>query len=135
MNVLIDSNVVLDVVLKRQPWEPEASQVWAACESGRVTGYLAASMLTDMFYIVRRTVDRVAAFDAIDVALQTFTIGAVDRTLLERARHLPGNDFEDNVQIACALIAGLDAIVTRDPKGFAESPVLVLTPADLLARL
>jgi hypothetical protein len=48
---------------------------------------------------------------------------------------LPGNDFEDNVQIACAVIAGLDAIVTRDPKGFAGSPVLVLTPAELLARL
>jgi hypothetical protein len=47
----------------------------------------------------------------------------------------PGSDFEDNLQIACAVKAGLDAIVTRNPKDFADSPVPVLTPAELLALL
>lgn len=135
MNVLIGTNVVLDVLLKRTPWFADAAQIWARCESGTRIGALPASAFTDVFYVTRRTFSRADAFVGIDRCLRVFNVLLVDRTILERARHLPGNDFEDNVQIACALIAGLDAIVTRDPKGFAESPVLVLTPADLLARL
>ena len=48
---------------------------------------------------------------------------------------MPGSDFEDNLQIAFAMEAGLDAIVTRDLKGFVGSPVAVMTPAELLARI
>jgi hypothetical protein len=59
----------------------------------------------------------------------------VDRTALEMATTLPGSDFEDNLQIACAVQACLDAIVTRNPQDFAGSPVPVLTPAELLALL
>ncbi len=59
----------------------------------------------------------------------------VDRTTLEMATTFPGSDFEDNLQIACAVEARLDAIVTRNPKDFAGSPVQILTPAELLALL
>ena len=48
---------------------------------------------------------------------------------------MAGGDLEDNVSLACALAAGLDAIVTRDPRGFSGSPIPVLSPTDLLARL
>jgi hypothetical protein len=51
------------------------------------------------------------------------------------ARTLSGNDFEDNLQIACAILAGLDVIVTRDTKGFGEAPIPVLKPQDLLAQI
>ena len=48
---------------------------------------------------------------------------------------MPGSDFEDNLQTACAMEAGLDAIVTRDLKGFIGSTVAPMTPADLLAQI
>ena len=67
--------------------------------------------------------------------LQTFAILAVDGPLLQQADALPGTDFEDNLQLAAAAAIPLDAIVTRDPSGFAGSLVSVLTPADLLALL
>jgi hypothetical protein len=59
----------------------------------------------------------------------------VDRQAIERAVLLPGGDFEDNLQIACAMAANLDAIVTRNPSDFAGSPLPVLTPAELLRHL
>jgi hypothetical protein len=67
--------------------------------------------------------------------LQTFEIIPVGRPELERADSLPGSDFEDNLQMACAALAKLDAIVTRDPSGFAGSPIPVLSPAELLAQV
>jgi hypothetical protein len=48
---------------------------------------------------------------------------------------LPGEDLEDSIQIAAAVQSGVDAIVTRDPRGFTASPVPVLTPPELLAKL
>jgi hypothetical protein len=51
------------------------------------------------------------------------------------AQAMPGSDFEDNLQIACAIHVGVDLIITRDPRGFARSPLPVATPADLVAQL
>ena len=104
-------------------------------DDGRIVGYVLASMLTDIFYVARRAVDVQAAHAAVQTCLAAFEIIPVDREALEQAEKLPGNDFEDNLQIACATRAGLDAIVTRDKAGFQASPLPVLAPAELLARL
>ena len=55
--------------------------------------------------------------------------------VLEMATTFPGSDFEDNLRIACAVEARLEAIVTRNPKDFAGSPIPILTPVELLALL
>lgn len=55
----------------------------------------------------------------------------VDDALLRLARALPGNDFEDNVQIACAQASGLDLIVTRDAAGFTQAGLPVIAPPDI----
>jgi predicted nucleic acid-binding protein len=59
----------------------------------------------------------------------------VDRVALEAAHAMTGSDFEDNLQIACAVQAGADAIVTRDAQGFRGAPLPVLAPADLMAQV
>jgi hypothetical protein len=94
-----------------------------------------ATSLTNLFYITRRILGGDEARRAVRTCLQCFAILAVDGSLLQQADALPGTDFEDNLQLAAAAAVPLDAIVTRDPSGFAGSPVTVLTPADLIARL
>ncbi len=91
--------------------------------------------LPTIFYIVRRNADLARARRVVSECLDSFEILPVDRSTLELARTLTGPDFEDNLQIACAVVARLDAIVTRDPRGFAGSPVPVHSPAEFLARL
>ena len=71
----------------------------------------------------------------VDICLATFEIVPVGRLELEQADAMAGSDLEDNLSLACALAARLDAIVTRDPSGFAGSPIPVMTPAELLAQL
>lgn len=135
MNVLLDLNVVLDVMLQRQPWLAEAALIWDAHILGRIRAHLVATSLTNLFYITRRILGTDEARRAVRNSLQTFAILAVNATVLQQADALPGTDFEDNLQIAVAAAVPLDAIVTRDPNGFAGSPVTVLTPAQLLAQL
>lgn len=135
MRILLDSNIVLDLILRRAPWFADAAQIVAACEIGALEGALPASVLTDIFYVTRRATDLATAFAAVDLCLRLFVLLPVDQMTVERARQLPGNDFEDAIVIACAAIAGVDALVTRDRAGFAVAPLTVLTPGELLGRL
>lgn len=135
MKVLLDLNVVLDVVLNRHPWVVESARVWNAHQSGQIAGWLVATELTNLFYIVRKIAGEAAARTAVRVCLETFDILPVDQPALELAARLAGIDFEDNVCIACATAAGLDLIVTRDPSGFAQAAIAAISPADLIVKL
>jgi predicted nucleic acid-binding protein len=135
LNVLIDINVPLDIFLAREPWLSDARAVWAAHHRRAIVGHIAAHGFTNLFYIARRVVGVEKAREAVRHCLRTFEVIPVGRAELEHADSLAGNDIEDNLVIACAVIARLDAIVTRDPRGFADSPVPVLSPGELLARL
>jgi predicted nucleic acid-binding protein len=90
MRVLFDTNVVLDVLLQREPWVSEASGLWQANDEGRITGYMIASAVADVFYIARRLVGLEMAQQAVQTCLDAFEICPVDRWDLERARLLPG---------------------------------------------
>jgi len=135
MRVLLDTNVVLDVLLKREPWVAEASAIWKANDDGRLVGYLMASALTDIFYVARRLAGRETARVAVQTCLDAFEVCPVDRHALELAHFSPGTDFDDNLQMVCAGIAQLDAIVTRDLDDFKTSTVAALTPAQVLAQI
>lgn len=135
MKVLLDTNTVLDVFLVRQPWFAEASRVWDAHRMAQITAYIAAFSVPTIFYVLRRQTDLAHAHDAVGICLASFEVVPVQRTTLEAACRLPGTDFEDNLQLACAVEAQLDAIVTRDPGGFPGATMPILTPADLLTRL
>ena len=135
MTVLLDLNVVLDSLLGREPWRAEADTIWDANRDGRIAAQMTAAALPTLFYVVRKQEDQARAHLAVANCLRSLGIVPVDRSALELATTLPGSDFEDNLQIACAMEACLDAIVTRNPKDFVGSSVPVLTPAELLALL
>jgi len=135
MNVLLDLNIVLDVVLVRQPWFPEASQVWDANLNGDIAAGIAAFTVPTVFYIVHRQTDLGHAHDAVRICLASLQIVPVQRTTLEYARTLLGSDYEDNLQLACAIEAKMDCLVTRDLSGYTGATIPVLSPAQLLAQL
>ena len=135
MRVLLDTNVVLDVLLERGEWLTEASVIWQASAEGRLEGCVTASSLTDIYYISRRLKGKETARQAIQKCLQILIILPVDKETLEQAYVLDLADFEDAVQIASAARNRMDAIITRNPKDFISSSVVVLSPTDLVAAL
>lgn len=136
MRVLVDTNIALDFLLQRQPFFQDAELLFDAIDSGRVIGYVTATTLTDIFYIARRhTRSNEQARQAITEILSVMEICPVSRAVLESALGLSLVDFEDAVQVACAIAQGLDAIVTRDRQDFSSSPVIVLSVQELLLRL
>jgi predicted nucleic acid-binding protein len=135
IRVLLDTNVALDLFLEREPWFTQARPLWDAREAGQLIACLSASALTDVYYISRKQVDVERAKQVVEVCLHGFEIIPVDLAVLQTALTLPGNDFEDNVQIACALARGIDLIVTRDIQGFQHSSVPAIEPASIADHL
>lgn len=132
IRALLDTNVILDALLGRTPWDSEATAIFEANRQDRLDVSMTASSLTNIFYVARRLTDRERAWDAVRVCLDQLAILPVSASELRAAASGPGMDLEDNLQVACALVHGLDAIVTRDPKGLVGSSVAVLSPAELL---
>lgn len=133
--LLFDTNIALDVLLDRLPWVVDASDLLQRREGGEIEAHIAAVSVTNVFYVVRRIAGIDSARESVRRCLDLFTIALVDGRVLQDADAMPGADYEDNVQIACAAAAGLDAIVTRDPAGFAGAPLPVWTPAEALRQL
>jgi len=135
MRVLFDTNIVLDVLLNREPWVRESGEIWRASDENRISGYIIASAFTDIFYIARKLTDVQTARTAIEICLDAFEVCPVGRETLERAAALSGQDFEDNLVAACAELMGLDVIATRNKRDFADATVPVMSPAELLQQL
>jgi predicted nucleic acid-binding protein len=133
--VLVDTNVILDLLLNREPWWTLSAPFWHAHDTDQIVTYMAASVTTDIFYICRKIVGLDRATIAIETCLRGFEIVSVDRDVLMKATKLSGADFEDNVQIACAMSAHLDVIVTRDPAGFAHSSIPAIEPQRISSYL
>jgi predicted nucleic acid-binding protein len=135
--VLFDTNVVLDVLLNRQPYAESSAAVWAAVETGALEGMLAAHAVTTIHFLARKETGAIKARRIVSAILRVFEVAAVDGAVVHEALQLPCSDFEDAVTAAAARSAGCECIVTRDPKGFRGSSVRALTPeaaAPLLDR-
>jgi predicted nucleic acid-binding protein len=122
--------------LEREPFKKDAEELFAVIDSGQIIGFVTATTLTDIFYIARKhTHSLELAREAVSSTLDTMTICPVNRNVLEAAFASGLTDFEDAVQIYSAIAQNLDAIVTRDTKGFVSSTIPVYSVQELLKRL
>ena len=135
MRVLFDTNIILDVLLDRQPWAAEGRRLWTAARDGQFEAFVTASSLTDLFYLSRRHSGRERAWDVVRSCLDDLYVIGVSIIELRSALNRPGIDFEDNLQIACAESAVLDFIITRDHAGLVSGTIPVLTTAEFLSRI
>lgn len=135
MKVLFDTNVILDLLLDREPFANAAAELVGRVETGKFVGLLCATTVTTLFYLAAKTVGRVQAIEQIRMLLSLFEVAQVNRTVLENALGLGFSDFEDAVLHEAARLSGADVIVTRNVKDFGGAMISVLMPGELLAGL
>lgn len=135
MKVLADANIILDVLLERQPHFGFSKALWVAIEAGAGEGLLSGHALTTIHYLVALKHGKLIARRTVAALVQVFAVAAVDQSVIDEALKLPFTDFEDAVTAAAARAAGCDFIATRDSKGFRGSPVRALDPEALIPLL
>ena len=136
MNVMVDTNVVLDVLANREPYCGDAQQLFTAIDSGHIKGYLCATTLTTIQYLLRKSVSLKETEKYIRLLLRLFEVASVNRQVLEAAIESNFNDFEDAVLYEAARAAEVDLVVTRNLRDFKWADnIPVVDPPSLLAQL
>jgi len=134
-SLLLDTNVLLDIALKRQPFYADALSLLDLMDSGRVKGHVTATTVTDIYYVARRHSSHMEAIDFIMDMTSIVGILGVDReTILHALDHEKG-DFEDAIQAAAALMHRMDVIITRNTGDFIASDIPAMLPKDFLRTI
>ena len=134
MKVLFDTNVVLDLLLDREPFSTTAAQLFSRVEGGEIVGFVCATTVTTIHYLARRAVGNRQARQEVQKLLDLFEVAPVDRGVLEGALASGFADFEDAVLHQAALNVGVGGIVTRNAGDFKRAKIYVYSPEEL-ARL
>lgn len=131
--MLFDTNVVLDVLLEREPHVDAASKLFALVDNGRIKGWICATTATTIYYIAAKSFGSRRARDQVHALLGLFEVAPVGRDVLDGALDIDFPDYEDAVLHEAARAVGATVIVTRDRSDFVNSAVPTLDPIELLA--
>lgn len=135
MKLLLDINVILDVLAKREPWFEDSAAVLSLLDTDEFEGVAAAHSITTLFYLTSKHLGQRRATAKILDLLKLLSIAPVDQETILKGLALGWSDFEDALQMLCADAADADYLVTRNPSDFESDAVPVVTPSELLALL
>ncbi len=135
MRILFDTNVILDVLLDREPFSSTAAKLFSKVETGEITGYVCATTITTLHYISSKVIGADSAIEEINKLLMLFEVAPVNRAVLDAALTSGFKDFEDAVVHASGVYKETQGIVTRDFDSFKKSKINVYSPEELLLML
>ena len=130
MRILIDTNVILDVLLKRSPFYETAIEVLKLSARDDIQEFVSASAITDIYYIAYKNLrDKAAVRELLNVS-----VAGVSEEEIQKALELEWNDFEDSVQYSVAALNEMDGIITRNVKDYSSAEMQVWEPAQFLEK-
>lgn len=132
-DVFVDTNVLLDVLAKRDPFHDDALEIWTLCEEGTLHGFISVISFNNIFYLVRKFRNGAEARGMLETLRKVFTPVTLDDQLIHQALGARFTDFEDAIQFHSALRADAECLITRNASHFPKSPLIVLTPREFLA--
>ena len=133
MRILLDTNIVLDLLLEREPFVDFAEEIFVMIEEQKIEGFLCPTSITTIYYLLNKNLDKKRCNDAMKTLLSLFNIIELNKKILLKSLENSGVDFEDSVIYTSASFADIDIIITRDKKGFKNSKVRVLSPNEFLS--
>jgi predicted nucleic acid-binding protein len=129
---MCDTNVFLDVLLEREPFVAASDKVLRMCEDHKLDGYITASCITDIFYLVRKYHhSNELAYKAVGKILEIAKVCPVTNNDILTAYQIRARDFEDCLLATCAKSIQCDSIITRNKKDFEEFGIPLMEPAEL----
>lgn len=133
MKLLIDTNIILDFLQKREPYYEDASAIFQLSVDNEVIECVTASSITDIYYLVNKEFkDAKKTKERIQYLLELITILDVTNKDIQDAIRSEWKDFEDSLQYIVALHNSVDAIITRNTKDFSESSIPIYSPKEFL---
>lgn len=133
MKILIDTNVILDAVAAREPWNTEAEQIFLLAANNRVEAFITASSVTDIYYLIRKHLhNHEEAKKVMSKLYDLFGVLDVNQGDCTNALHSGMKDYEDAVADQSAFRNGMDYIVTRNISDYGQAKVEAISSKTLI---
>lgn len=131
--ILVDTNVLLDYLLTREPFYEDAEKIVLACVEGKVKGCIAAHSISNMFFILRKDYNAKERREILSDLCLIFDVEGIDKAkLLSGLQNEDFSDFEDCLQMECAKAYKAEYIVTRNISDYKISEIKAISPKDYL---
>jgi len=133
--VLIDTNIILDIALKREPFFKSSAELFDLIDQKTISAYLTASTITDIYYISKRQKNHETAIQFISDILNIIDVIGIDKKVIFDALQRGMKDFEDAVQISAAAFNDIGIIITRNKADFENSGLEIYTPIEFISLI
>jgi len=136
MKLLLDTNIILDALQERAPFDVAAKEILRRGQKGEIEIAFTANAVSDIFYLYTKARNQQSARYVVAFLLDAFGVVAVTHETCLSAMNLTIQDFEDALVVVCAENVMADYIITRDEKLLGcESGVPLMRPQDVLDKL
>ena len=131
--ILVDTNVLLDYLLTREPFYGDTEKIIHGCVDGKAKGCIAAHSISNMFFILRKDYSAEERREVLSSLCSIFDVEGIDKAkLLSGLQNEEFSDFEDCLQMECAKAYKADYIVTRNISDYKTSEIKAVLPKDYL---
>jgi len=136
VNILLDTNVVLDHFLSREPNTDSIDKIFDMIYKDEIEAAVTANSITDIYYIISKSKGDISAREALRYLFDTLSIISIERDDCISALNLPMTDFEDAMVAVCAGKDSFDFIVSNDKEFLKVDPNIArVIPSDDLLKL
>lgn len=136
MKAIVDTNVILDALTGREPWNKEAEEIFLSAAQCRGEYYITANVVADIYYLLRKHLkNRDVVVGIMNKLFQLFMIYDTSAEDCINALHSPITDYEDAVLIEVAKRNKVDYIITRNVNDYANSTIESVLPKDFLKKI
>ena len=129
--LLIDSDIIIDLVAKREHY-PSAAELFTLLDDRTVEGCTTPIVLANVEYVLRKYGGKVEAKKAIQTLLATVTVLTMNQTMARAAADSSFPDFEDAMQYYAAEQGKVNFIITRNKTDYSRGTITVLTAEEFL---
>ena len=133
--LFIDADVLLDILLNREPFVLDAVQLFAFIEAERFKAYTSPVVISNVYYMLSKLKDEKTARTAIGKLLCMIEVLPVDQKITKLALVSLMKDFEDAIQYYCAKNSDIPTLITRNIKHYKVDDMLIATPREFIKML
>ncbi len=132
LKIFTDSDVILDVLAKRDPFYNNSSEVLSLVESKKIMAFTSPIVIANIFYILRKIKSKEFALESLRKLRLFMKVMSVNETHIDKALAAGFKDFEDAIQYYVSMDKKLEFIITRNKEDYRLSKISVCTPAEFL---
>jgi predicted nucleic acid-binding protein len=134
-SVFVDTDIIIDLLARREPFYDAAAQLFSLAESGTVTLYVSSLTIANLFSILKKQVSGRHVHEVLRDFKQLVTVLPVDDATIEQALTEVFTDFEDAIQYFTALNAGCQSLLSRNGRHYRKAAITVFTAEAYCTRV